>query len=101
MGRTILTAALLGPSGEIDMMAWAQPAFSWVNTKGVSALFSSMSLWTTRMSPPHLAEVVDMVREADLDRLEKRVLTNMMSLKEEMLTILTQNMMKTKITGDH
>ena len=53
------------------------------------------------MSPPHLAEVVDMVREADLDRLEKRVLTNMMSLKEEMLTILTQNMMKTKITGDH
>ena len=79
------------------MMAWALSAFSWVNTKGVSALFSGVSLWTTRVSPPHLAVVVDREREADLARPEKRVLTNMISLKQKMLTILTQNI-NTKIT---
>ena len=75
-----LTAALLCPSGYMDMIAWALSAFSGVKVKGVSALFSGVSLCNTKVSPPHLAELVLRAREAFLARPEKRVLTNIIYL---------------------
>jgi len=59
------------------MMAWARSAFSEVNTNGVSALFSGVSLWITRVSC--LRQVVverDLV--AVLANPDKTVLTNIM-----------------------
>ena len=80
----------------MDMIAWALSAFSAVNTNGVSALFSGVSLWTTRVSPPFLAAVVERDREAVLAMPDKIVLTNMMGLKQQMLTILRQKNENTK-----
>ena len=64
----------------MDIIAWALSAFSVVKVKGVSAVFSGVSLCSTRVSPPHLAALVLRAREAFLARPEKRVLTNMIFL---------------------
>ena len=43
----------------MERIASARDLFSAEKAKGVSALFSGVSLWSTMVSPPSLAVVVD------------------------------------------